>query len=280
VAEAGVRSFPSFYFFVNGEKKDEFSGADPAGLEAKVVQWDSTIPRSFEGSGFSLGGGAVVDHSAEAARQARLKRFGGGGGDTAGAAVEAIPMAPKAVAMEDDDAELQKALALSVDAAAEPPMPPVADAASSSSAAASSSPAANVLPTVDEVLLAEAVSMGFSEVRVRKALMAGNSNAEAVVNWVIEHEKDAGIDDPIPLVPAGGGGGGGGGTQKSWKCVETGRLFRTMDEVQAYAERTGRSNFEESTEEKKALTPEEVAAKLEALKAKIAAKREERGEVR
>jgi len=139
------------------------------------------------------------------------------------------------------------------------------------------------LPPVDAGLLAEGVEMGFPEVRVRKALMAGSANAEAVVNWCLEHGEDAGVDDAIPMVAQAPGGGGGdemqGEVQKSWKCVETGRLFRTMDEVQLYAEKTGRSNFAESTEEKKKLTPEEVAAKLEALKEKIALKRAESGEV-
>ena len=139
-----------------------------------------------------------------------------------------------------------------------------------------------VMPPVNESLLAEVIAMGFPEVRVRKALMAGSNNADAVVTWVLEHGEDPGIDDPVALVPqgGGGGGGGGGGVSKSWKCEETGRLFRTMEEVQMYAEKTGRANFSESTEEKKALTKEEIAAKKAALQAKIAARRLERNEVR
>lgn len=46
-----------------------------------------------------------------------------------------------------------------------------------------------------------------------------------------------------------------------------------------YAEKTGRSNFEESTEEKKPLTPEQVAEQKALLKAKLAARRAERNEV-
>jgi hypothetical protein len=61
--------------------------------------------------------------------------------------------------------------------------------------------------------------------------------------------------------------------------VETGRLFKSMDELQMYAEKTGRSNFEESTEEKKALTPEEVAAKKEALLERLATRRAEKQQV-
>merc|ERR1712022_83094 len=50
---------------------------------------------------------------------------------------------------------------------------------------------------------------------------------------------------------------------KSYKCVETGRLFRSYQDMQIYAERTGRTNFEESSEEKKPLTKEEMAAAQE-----------------
>jgi len=131
-----------------------------------------------------------------------------------------------------------------------------------------------MLPPVNDALLAEVVAMGFPEVRVRKALIAGCGNADAVVTWALEHGEDAGIDDPVPLVPSGGGGASG--VQKSWKCEETGRLFRSMEEVQMYAEKTGRTNFSESTEEKKPLTAEEKAAKIEAIKAKLASRRAER----
>ncbi|CAN0295871.1 unnamed protein product, partial [Ectocarpus sp. 4 AP-2014] len=41
--------------------------------------------------------------------------------------------------------------------------------------------------------------MGFAEVRAKKALMFGNGNdLENAVNWIMEHEEEAGIDDPIP----------------------------------------------------------------------------------
>jgi len=216
----------------------------------------------------------------------------------------------------DDDAGLQAALALSMNdapsptagaaAAAESPVaPPPAGsgegAAEAAATTASQSPepmdegsdhaagaATTELPPVDAKLLNEGTAMGFPELQVRKALMAGCSNLDAAVTWVLEHGSDANIDDPIPPVAKGSSGSssssssadaGSGQVQQSWKCVETGRLFRTMEEVQMYAEKTGRSNFAESTEEKKPLTEEEKAAKLLELKAKIAAKREAAGEV-
>ena len=44
---------------------------------------------------------------------------------------------------------------------------------------------------------------------------------------------------PAPVAPVA----------KSIKCVATGKLFPTMAAAQAYAARTGRTDFEESTEE-------------------------------
>lgn len=46
-----------------------------------------------------------------------------------------------------------------------------------------------------------------------------------------------------------------------------------------YAEKTGRSNFEESSEEKKPLTKEEIAEQKERLKQKLAERRAQREEV-
>ena len=41
--------------------------------------------------------------------------------------------------------------------------------------------------------------MGFAEVRAKKSLMYGaGSDLESAVNWLMEHQDDEGIDDPIP----------------------------------------------------------------------------------
>ncbi|KAJ1451768.1 hypothetical protein M885DRAFT_342078 [Pelagophyceae sp. CCMP2097] len=138
-----------------------------------------------------------------------------------------------------------------------------------------------ILPRVDETLLAEMVAMGFVELSSRKALMAGSANAEQAVQWVLDHETDADISAPIALVAADSAAARTGAplVAKAFKCVETGRLFRTSDEVQAYATRTGRSDFEETTEEKKSLTEAEKKEKISELKALAASRRLEREQV-
>mmetsp|Transcript_9420 Transcript_9420/g.30741 ORF Transcript_9420/g.30741 Transcript_9420/m.30741 type:complete len:410 (+) Transcript_9420:404-1633(+) len=138
-----------------------------------------------------------------------------------------------------------------------------------------------VAPSVDDELLEKVVAMGFSELRARKALLSGARNAEAALEWCLDHEGDADIDAPIPLVPKSeallsAATHSGGASAKSIRCVETGRLFRSVEEAQAYATKTGRTNFEESTEEKKPLTDEEKKQKVLELKELAARRRAER----
>lgn len=43
------------------------------------------------------------------------------------------------------------------------------------------------------------MEMGFAEIRSKKGLMFGNGNdLENAVNWIMEHQEDADIDEPIP----------------------------------------------------------------------------------
>lgn len=168
---------------------------------------------------------------------------------------------------EDEDLELQQALSMSLNAAAANDGSGASASAQAAAAAGAAEAAATpapmeedgglppaadqgsaaedmVPPAVDEALLAQAMELGFPELRARKALLAGSETADAVVEWCLAHGDDADIDDPIPLVPRSAASapaaGGTGAAPKSWRCVETGRLFRTMEEVQMYAEKTGR----------------------------------------
>ncbi|CDP03892.1 unnamed protein product [Coffea canephora] len=57
------------------------------------------------------------------------------------------------------------------------------------------------VPGVDKKLLCELEEMGFPEARATRALhYSGNSSVEAAINWIIDHENDADIDE-MPLVP-------------------------------------------------------------------------------
>ncbi|KAJ1979411.1 ubiquitin C-terminal hydrolase Ubp14, partial [Dimargaris verticillata] len=54
-------------------------------------------------------------------------------------------------------------------------------------------------PAVNPEELAQLVSMGFPEVRCRKALINAHPNGvEVAMNWLLEHMDDPDIDDPLP----------------------------------------------------------------------------------
>ncbi|XAR62561.1 hypothetical protein NMG60_11017367 [Bertholletia excelsa] len=68
---------------------------------------------------------------------------------------------------------------------------------------ASNQPEEMVVPEVDKKLLEELEGMGFPTARATRALhYSGNVSLEAAVNWVVEHENDADIDE-MPKVPIG-----------------------------------------------------------------------------
>ena len=129
--------------------------------------------------------------------------------------------------------------------------------------------------------------MGFGPPeKARKALTISKGNIEAAIEWfvanpdlVVGPNEDDGAEemslaDPSSVLDAAVQGG----VVRSYKCVETGRLFATMADVELYSERTGRTNFEETTEEKKPKTKEEIAEAQEKLKIILNEKRAKREE--
>jgi len=53
---------------------------------------------------------------------------------------------------------------------------------------------------MDEALVFAVLALGFPEVRVRKAVLAGMRDLQQTVDWVRQHDKDAGIDDTNSMV--------------------------------------------------------------------------------
>jgi hypothetical protein len=116
-------------------------------------------------------------------------------------------------------------------------------------------------------------SMGFSIIRAQKGLLNGNGTVEGAVEWLLTHQEDDDIDDPIEMVPAGGGA-----VAQSYKCNECGKILSNMANLELHANKTGHSDFEESTQLMKALTEEEKKAKIEEIKGLLKAKRAQREE--
>jgi hypothetical protein len=194
------------------------------------------------------------------------------------------PMAEDKPVAEDKPAAEDKGVSAAVDSQpAEAKDVGMAEAVPEPAEPAEAKEVEMVLPPVDEDLLGQLTNMDFPEIRARKALMAGSTNMDSAMEWIFSHQDEATIDDPIPLVdkaaaPASSGSSGAPGIAKSIRCVETGKLFRSTEAAQVYAEKTGRTDFEECTEEIAPLTPEEVAQKKADLMSKIAAKRAGREE--
>ena len=59
-----------------------------------------------------------------------------------------------------------------------------------------------LVPVVDRESLQQLLSMGFSETRSRKALLATNNNgAEIAMEWLLEHLEDPGRKCLFRLIP-------------------------------------------------------------------------------
>lgn len=101
---------------------------------------------------------------------------------------------------QDKTAEALKPISL------EPPKPKFDDAddvemSEAGGGSSSSQQEEMVVPEVDKNLLTELKAMGFQTARATRALhYSGNASLEAALNWVVEHDSDADIDQ-MPLVP-------------------------------------------------------------------------------
>lgn len=126
-------------------------------------------------------------------------------------------------------------------------------------------------------------AMGFAEEAVLKALKEDPTMEGALEKLMAQAtSNDTPMTDAEQSPPPEGAAAAEAATAEapkvamSIKCIDTGKLFRTMDDAMLYAERTGHSNFEESSEEVARLTPEEKKARVEALRQQIMKKRAQR----
>mmetsp|Transcript_16919 Transcript_16919/g.33767 ORF Transcript_16919/g.33767 Transcript_16919/m.33767 type:complete len:567 (+) Transcript_16919:149-1849(+) len=281
-----IRAFPTYVLFVDGTEKGRVEGVNFDGIRRMVDE--AGCKKKDLGVGHSLGGAATAA-SAEDARAARLAKLG--------APARAAPPPAPASASEsvaDDDSKPAAAVkdvemedAADIASGEEKPTDAAAAAADESmveaDAAAEEEKTEMVDPTESlnkEHLDALTSSMGFTLIRAQKGLLNGNGGTvEGAVEWLMQHQDDADIDEPIPFVPkAGGGGGAGGGVAQSYKCNECGKILSNMANLELHANKTGHSDFEESTKAVKPLTAEEKAKKVEEIKALLKAKRTEREE--
>ncbi|XP_066247737.1 UBX domain-containing protein 1 [Euwallacea similis] len=149
------------------------------------------------------------------------------------------------------------------------------------------------------------IDMGFPQRKVELAVQkTGSQNVQIVMDWMLSHEAE--LDSLVPsegenvpsiqensatssttgspsldpaIVTAESSGlesSAPAPVSKSIKCDDCGKLFKTNDEVEFHASKTGHDNYSESTEEKKPLTEEEKKEQLAKIEAKLKQRRMER----
>merc|ERR1739838_875225 len=151
------------------------------------------------------------------------------------------------------------------------------------------------------------IDMGFPEPRAKKAISVTGDNVEQAMEWLLAHADDPGVDQqeaaPQPKLTLSKGGepvkdeqmetestegaaaeapaadakdGAAEEKANSLKCDECGKLFKTPEQVEFHAVKSGHSKFSESTEEKKPMTEEEKKEKLKEIEEKIKLRRLEK----
>ena len=267
-----IRAFPTYVLFKGRDELGRVQGADFDGVKSLVGEHCKA--HDF-GTGTSLGGGSVAASAADA-RAKRLARFGGGVDDNT----------PSEPAAKKQDAEKEAPDAVMKDASSPAPEPETAaPAAGKTEEGDSKMDVDEPEEKTDQVEMVDPTkklkqedittlteSMGFSLIRAQKGLLSGNGTVEGAVEWLLVHQEDADIEDPIEMVPKAGPAAG----KVSYKCVATGKIFSSIADLELHANRTGHSDFEETTESKKPLTPEEKQAKILEIKALLKKKRTQR----
>ena len=216
-----IRAFPTYVLFAGSTEMGRVQGVNFDGIKALVTQ--HCTGSSFGGEGKSLGGGGAAISPADARAQ-RLARFGGGGNGN-------IPGEKKEEEKKKEVPDEEMKDASTAPAAAETTTTK-SDAEDTKmdvdEPAKEKSDEGEVCAEVEMIDPTEALnkedvetltsSMGFSEIRAQKGLLNGNGGTvEGAVEWLLQHQDDDDIDDPIEKVPKNSAGSGGLVAQ-SYKC--------------------------------------------------------------
>ncbi len=130
-----------------------------------------------------------------------------------------------------------------------------------------------------EALKSLTEEMGFPEDLSRRGLLHGGGTLEGAIDWITLHQDDDETGSGAMVLDGDSGDvKDEAGNVMSYKCNECGKIMSNMANLELHANKTGHSDFSESTEEVKPLTPEEKAAKVLEIKALLKAKRKEREE--
>mmetsp|Transcript_43552 Transcript_43552/g.105585 ORF Transcript_43552/g.105585 Transcript_43552/m.105585 type:complete len:555 (+) Transcript_43552:149-1813(+) len=267
----GIKAFPSYVMFVSAKEVDRVQGVNFAALQSMISKHATAASAMPETGGNTLGG----SHSAAEARALRLAKLEEASKEASKeAATDTNTTDDKSSPMDTSDEPVAPAptstdggdigdgKSTTEDAAME-------DATKDDTGAATKNPVDDL---DKEALKTLTEQMGFTLLRAQKGLLFSKiGTVESAVEWLMEHQDDADIDEPIPE-------GATGEVAQSYKCNECGKILSNMANLELHANKTGHSDFEESTQSVKPLTPEEKAAKIAEIKSLLKAKRAEREE--
>jgi thiol-disulfide isomerase/thioredoxin len=269
IHEFQVKAFPTYVLYVgNGSKEfGRISGVNFDGIREMITKAGC---QKDLGQGNTIGGADVRVLSAEEARAHRLALFDKKSpvaSSSSGRSKNDEPMKTDEIVI-DADANMQTDTDQTKPAAAGDAE--MTDASQPEPEVELIDPTEN-LSKDDLTTLTE--SMGFALIRAQKGLMNSTTGLEGAIEWLMNHQDDADIDDPIPKVPKAGA------VATSYKCNECGKILPNMAALELHANKTGHSDFEESTQQVKPLTEEEKAKKIEQIKTLLKLKRVEREEL-
>jgi hypothetical protein len=86
-------------------------------------------------------------------------------------------------------------------------------------------------------------SMGFTIIRAQKGLL-NSTSLEGAIDWILNHENDNDIDDPISMVLKSSCKSAD--ATHPYKCNQCGKFLGNMTNLELRADKYGHSNFEES----------------------------------
>ncbi|GKY96712.1 hypothetical protein MPSEU_000630700 [Mayamaea pseudoterrestris] len=256
LAAYNVRAFPTHVMFGQGEEMERVVGANMQGIEAMMAKAPVGMPAT---GGATLGGSGGIQLTPEQARLQRLAALGAAAENTEVKSTEDIVMKDAATAAADESP------------ASKEDGPDAMDTTTTDEAA-SDTPTVDPTTTCNEQALKTLTEeMGFSLLRAQKGLLYSHKNTvEAAIEWLTAHQDDLDIDAPIDrtiCAPA---------TPMSYKCNTCGKVLSSLANLELHANKTGHSDFEESTENAPVLTPEQKAAKIAEIKDLLKKKRAER----
>lgn len=256
IHEFQIQAFPTYVLFVNhGKEYGRIQGVNFDGIRELVHRAGCHVDL---GKGNTLGGGVL---SSQEARMQRLAVFEKHKSRDADDGDDAMGKEEESEAVKDTDmTEVTNENVEIVEEEEEKEVEMV-------------DPTEN-LSKEDLATLTE--SMGFTLIRAQKALLNSTSGIEGAIEWLTAHQDDEDIDDPIAKVPKSAVGGSSGVVAQSYKCNECGKILSNMANLELHANKTGHSDFEESTQAAKQLTEEEKLKKVAEIKSLLKAKRMER----